>query len=198
MRRVMSVAMAAACSILFGCDEPDAADGMSPAPAPSDAATPSEPVPDEPETGFAAQLAELLKCADQPNPTPLLIALAQAGRIDVSDNVGFDGLSCFALAEPIVLPARDGVDPLPVETICAFDETYPETLAGTPYEGRLYQRGPGTSPGMVIRAVVRETGGGEAYRWLQVSDARIGARIEPWSVVSQDPALVAITCSRLE
>lgn len=186
-----------------GCDAP--ADPASP-PAPSTDEVAVTPSADEVAAtsqeaaiaGIEAQLAQMLQCASRPEPTPLLIALAEAGRIDVERNIGFDGVSCFALEQPILLPARGDAGPLPVETLCAFDETYPETLAGTPYEGRMYERGPGTSPGMVIQAVVRQTNSGAAYSWLQANDARLGARIEPWTVVSEDPALVAITCSRLE
>jgi len=196
---VRSLVLMMACFSLAACEAPA---GQTQAEAPSDppADAPADvgAVEATAAPSIEADLVRLLQCAERPDPTPFLIRLAQAGRIDLDRNTGFDGISCFDLAQPIMLPRVDDEGPLPVETVCAFDETYPETLAGTPYEGRLYQRGPGTSPGMLITAVVREPSGGSAYQWLEAADARISARTERWSVVSDDPALVAITCNRLE
>ena len=192
-----SIVLGVVCLGVVGCEAPadDVAmtNTQSPEPATGAAAAPATEA-----VTFEAQLVEQLQCRERADPTPLLIQLAQAGRINLDRNTGFDGLSCFDLTEPIMLPPASDEAGLPVETICAFDENYPETLAGTPYEGRLYARGPGTSPGVIITAVVREPNGGAAYRWLVASDARISARAERWSVVSDDPALVAITCNRLE
>lgn len=81
-----------------------------------------------------------LSCSDQPSPLFSFISLERLGKIEASEMVGFDSISCFRINGGIE------VNGMRFNSICGYDENeqaqelYPQFL----------WRGPGTSPGQFI------------------------------------------------
>ena len=91
-------------------------------------------------SAFDRMIMEELSCERAPKPTGILQALAKAKKIKVSENIGYDSMSCWEIS--------GGISFLGVKftSVCAFEED--EFIRQ--YNKDLYYRGPGTSPGQFI------------------------------------------------
>lgn len=91
-------------------------------------------------SAFDRMIMEELSCEDPPRPTGILQTLVKAKKIDPSDNLGYDSMSCWKI--------KGGISFLGVNfnSVCAFEED--EFIRQ--YNKDLYYRAPGTSPGQFI------------------------------------------------
>ena len=85
-------------------------------------------------------ILEEIACDRNPRPTSILRELARIEKIDVSENVGYDSMSCWKI--------DGGIDVVGMRfvSICGFEEDAGIRERNTD----LYYRGPGTSPGQML------------------------------------------------
>lgn len=91
-----------------------------------------------------AHITRELSCwRKPPNPTPTLVALVQSKLINLSEQKGYDSISCWNLK------GRFSVNGMPVVGVCAYEE---DELIRALHPG-YYWRGPGTSPGVQLALI---------------------------------------------
>jgi hypothetical protein len=90
--------------------------------------------------GIEGEILNQLRCQTPPHPTSIFEKLRELGKISYTENVGFDGMSCFQIAGDLEVAG------ITFTSICGYEEDeaihaqYPD----------LYYRGRGTSPGLRI------------------------------------------------
>lgn len=107
---------------------------------------------------FEDAVVEQLLCKKQPQPAPIIHALAEAKLVDLEKGYGADSVSCFPLASP--LPIKG----MTFTSICGFDDDK-QTLKQFP---GIFYRGPGTSPGreLTLHSMASEAELADWYRGI--------------------------------
>ena len=91
-------------------------------------------------TYFERLILQELSCGSPPDPTLIVRELADAGMINLADNIGFDSLSCYQIKGEL------GVRGVALTSICV-DEEDPVIQS---WNEDIYYRAPGTSPGQTL------------------------------------------------
>ncbi len=91
-------------------------------------------------TYFERLVLQELSCGSPPSPTLLIRELADAGMINLADNIGFDSLSCYQIKGELVVKG------VALTSICVYEE---DPLIQS-WNEDIYYRAPGTSPGQTL------------------------------------------------